>query len=259
LAQWVKWCQPFSLLPGADAVINLVGILYEKGRSTFQAVHVDFPERLAKQAAAAGISRLLHLSALGASPDAPSRYSRSKADGEQVMRRFFPEATILQPSVIFGANDHFFNQFARLSLVAPCLPLIGGGQTKLQPVYVGDVASAVLACLRLPASKGKTYPLAGETTLSLREVYQLTCRYTGRSRRLCSIPFGLASVLGRLLSLLPIPPLTSDMVQSLTTDNTTPDSAAVWSALALQPTALDAVLPLYLEAFRKGGRWNVSV
>src|SRR6202047_4966260 len=196
-----------EFLEGKDALINCVGILKEHGRQTFDRVHHLAPAKLARLAREAGVARLIHISAIGADPRSTSAYGRSKAAGEQAVRDAFPTATILRPSIVFGPEDQFFNRFAALATVSPVLPLIGGGETRFQPVYVGNVADAVMRCLDDPATAGRTYELGGPKIYTFRALMELLLAEIRRKRLLIEIPFGLASLQARLMAILPNPPL----------------------------------------------------
>src|ERR1700693_3276348 len=184
----------------ADIVLNLVGILFESGRQRFDSVHTFGGEAVALAAAAFG-ARLIHISAIGADPDAPSHYARSKAMGEQLVLSAMPAATILRPSILFGPEDDFFNKFAALARIAPALPLVGGGETRFQPVFAGDVASAILAAIDRPEAAGATYELGGLEVASFRELMQFVLATTERRRLLVPIPFGLAHLMATVLEL----------------------------------------------------------
>ena len=241
---------------GADAVVSSVGVLYERGRQSFAAVHVDGPARLARLAKAAGAKRFVHISALGADIQSSSAYARSKAAGEAAVRAAFPGATILRPAVVFGPEDSFFNRFAALALYLPALPLIGGGMTRFQPVYVGDVADAVMAALTLPDAAGRIYELGGPRIYTFRELMELMLREMRRRRALVSIPFGLARFEAFFLERLPGPPLlTRDQVRLLEHDSIVQHGAPGLADLGIAPTAVELVLPTYLEAYRRGGRY----
>jgi len=181
-----------AAVEGATAVVNLVGILYERGRQTFRTVHVEGAERVARAAAAAGAGRLVHMSALGADSASPSAYARTKAEGERLVLASFPGASVIRPSIVFGPEDAFFNRFARLARFLPALPLIGGGRTRFQPVYVGNVADAMVAVLADPASAGITYELGGPRIYTFRELMEILLREIGRRRLLLPLPFWMA-------------------------------------------------------------------
>ena len=254
---------PDSLLAaaqGADAVINLVGILFPSGKQTFDAVQDEGARHVAEAARAAGAQALVHVSAIGASADAASVYARSKAEGEAAMREVFPGAVILRPSVVFGPEDDFFNRFAALARIALVLPLIGGGQTKFQPVFAGDVAKAVIAGLTGQAKSGALYELGGPEVLTLKEVMQRVLDYTMRRRLLVPVPFWLARLKGAFLQLLPTPPLTVDQVRLLESDNVVSEAAKrakrTLEGLGIEPVAVAAVVPGYLEQFRPRGQFS---
>jgi NADH dehydrogenase len=236
-----------------DALINCVGILYERGRQKFDVVHHSAPAKLARLAREAGVARLVHISAIGADPRSSSAYGRSKAAGEQAVRDAFPTATILRPSIVFGPEDDFLNRFASLAVMSPVVPLISGGETRFQPVYVGDVASAVLRVLDDPATAGRTYELGGPKVYTFRQLMELMLGEIQRRRRFVDVPFGLATFQARFLSLLPKPPLTPDQVEMLRHDNVVGNGALDLRTLGITPTAVEAIIPTYLDRFRRGG------
>ena len=246
-----------TLLPAfvahQDTVVNLVGILYESGSQRFELVHHVAPARLARLAREAGVERFVHISAIGADLRSPSAYARTKAAGEEAVRDAFPTATILRPSIVFGPEDQFFNRFAALAMISPVLPLIGGGETRFQPVYVGNVADAVVRCIDESMTAGRTYELGGPKIYTLRQVFELLLAEIRRKRLLIDIPFGLAALQARLLSLLPNPLLTPDQVELLKRDNVVSSGALSLETLGIAPTAVEAVLPTYLDRFRRGG------
>lgn len=242
-----------AFLAGNEALVNCVGILRERGAQTFELAHHTGPAQLARLARDAGIERLIHFSAIGAEPRSSSAYARTKAAGEQAVRDAFPTATILRPSVVFGPEDQFFNRFAAIAAISPVLPLIGGGDTRFQPVYVGDVADAVIKCLDDPATAGRTYELGGPKIYSFRELIELLLAEIRRKRLLIDLPFGLASLQARLMAILPNPPLTPDQVELLKGDNIVASGALGLADLGIQPTPVEAILPTYLDRFRRGG------
>jgi NADH dehydrogenase len=241
---------------GSDTVINLIGILFERGKNSFQAIHVELAARIARIAREQGVQHFVHFSALGADKKSASRYARSKAVGEDAVRTFFPEAIILRPSIVFGPEDGFFNLFASLSRFSPALPLIGGGLTKFQPVYVGDVADAILAALDHPAAKGHDFDLGGPQVYTFRQLLELMSRIINRHPLLLPVPWPLAYLQAACLQLLPTPLLTPDQVTLLKRDNVLPDDPALdgLRQLGITPTALEIILPTYLDAYRAGGR-----
>jgi len=242
-----------AFLAGNEALVNCVGILRESGPQRFDRVHHTGPARLARLAREAGIERFVHISAIGADSRSTSAYARTKAAGEAAVRDAFPTVTILRPSVVFGPEDQFFNRFAAMAMISPVLPLIGGGETRFQPVYVGDVADAVVKCLDDPATAGRTYELGGPKIYSFRELIELLLAEIRRKRLLLDLPFGLAAFQARLMAILPNPPLTPDQVELLKRDNVVSSGAMTLAALGLTPTAVEGILPTYLDRFRRGG------
>jgi len=255
---------PDSLLApakGADAVINLVGILAPSGKQTFKAVQDEGARHVAEAARAAGAKVLVHGSAIGADPDSPSVYARTKAAGEAAVKEVFPDAVIARPSVVFGPGDGFFNRFAALARLSPALPLIGGGKTKFQPVFAGDVAKAVMASLTGKAQTGAVYELGGPEILTMKEVMERVLAYTMRKRWLVPLPFRLAKLQGAILQLLPNPPLTLDQVRLLERDNVVSEAAKrdnrTLEGLGItEPVAAEAVVPDYLEQYRPKGQFS---
>ncbi|MEO1019133.1 MAG: complex I NDUFA9 subunit family protein, partial [Pseudomonadota bacterium] len=231
-----------NAVDGADAVVNLVGILYEKGRQSFEGAQRDGATNVAKACAAAGIDRLVHMSAIGADPDAKAEYARTKGDAELAVRDIVPTATILRPSIVFGPEDDFFNRFAALSshpvsTIAPFLPAIGGGETKVQPVYAGNVAEAIARAVSDLSAAGKTYELGGPSVYSFKQIYDYIGTTIDRKRYALPLPFFIAKPLGLTFGVLfryvwPLssgilgaPPLTGDQVDLLREDNVVSDGA----------------------------------
>jgi uncharacterized protein YbjT (DUF2867 family) len=251
----------------ADVVINLVGILFERGKQRFDAVQAFGAEAVALAAAAFG-ARLVHVSAIGADEHSASRYARSKAMGEKLVLAAVPSATILRPSVLFGQEDDFFNKFAAIARLSPALPLIGGGHTRFQPVFAGDVASAVVAAIEGRAqegttadtTEGKTYELGGPEVKSFKQLMQLMLTLIERKRLLVPIPFPLAKLQASLLQLMPTPLLTPDQVELLRSDSVVSDAATregrTLEALGIDPMAMETVLPSYLWRYRKSGQYQ---
>jgi NADH dehydrogenase len=245
-----------AAVEGADAAINLVGILYERGKQTFAGVHAGGARTVAEAAAAAGVEHLVQVSAIGADLHAAADYARSKAAGEAAVKTAFPSATIVRPSIVFGPEDDFFNRFAVMARLSPALPLIGGGSTRFQPVYVGDVAQAIAKCVADPACAGKTYELGGPRVYTFKELLQLLLREIRRRRLLVPWPFALAEVQARFLELLPVPPLTRDQLRMLRRDNVVSEGALTLADLGIAPTSAEVILPTYLDRYRPGGRFN---
>jgi NADH dehydrogenase len=242
-----------AAIEGADTVVNLVGILAETGDQRFEALHHQAAARIARLAAGLGVKRLLHMSAIGADPHSRSRYARTKGLGEAEIRGAFPLATVLRPSIVFGPEDQFFNRFAAMAQCSPVLPLIGGGRTRFQPVYVGDVADAALAALCTAEAAGQTYELGGPRIYTFRELMELTLREINRKRLLVSLPFWAASLQASLLERLPGALLTRDQVVLLKRDNVVSPDAPTLADLGVTPTAVELVVPSYLERYRRGG------
>ena len=247
-------------LEGASACVNLVGVLYESGRQRFDSLHAEGAGTVAAAAARRGIARYVQVSAIGAAEDSPSRYGRTKAAGEAAVRAALPSATIIRPSVVFGPEDDFFNRFAAMAAMSPALPLIGGGHTRFQPVYAGDVAAAVAAALEDPASAGQAYELGGPAIYSFQRLMELILKETHRKRMLVPVPFGIASLLGiggdmAAWTGLIAPPLTTDQVESLKRDNVVATGALGLADLGVTPTAVEASIPTYLWRFRNGGQF----
>jgi len=246
---------------GADVAINLVGILFERGKQRFEAVQAQGADHVARAAAAAG-ARVVHVSALGAAADSPALYGRTKAAGEAAVLAAAPEATIVRPSIMFGPEDDFFNRFAAMARMSPLLPLIGGGETKFQPVFVGDVAQAIVKAVGGRAKGGTIYELGGPQVRSFKELMTYVLSVTERRRLLVPLPFAIAKLQAFFLQLLPTPLLTPDQVELLRTDNIV--SAAAISegrtlqALGIEPAAMEAIVPSYLWRFRKTGQFRAQ-
>jgi uncharacterized protein YbjT (DUF2867 family) len=247
----------------ADVVINLVGILFERGKQRFDTVQAIGAEAVALAAANFG-ARLIHVSAIGADEDAGAHYARSKAMGEKLVRAAVPAAVILRPSILFGPEDDFFNKFGAIARLSPALPLIGGGHTRFQPVFAGDVASAVVAAIEGHAEDGATYELGGPEVRTFKQLMELVLAITERKRLLVPIPFALAKLQASLLQLMPnpllsTPLLTPDQVELLRSDNAVSDAARregrTIEALGIAPVAMAAIVPSYLARFRKTGQF----
>jgi NADH dehydrogenase len=240
--------------------VNLVGILTESGAQTFDAVQGKGAETVAKAASAAG-ARMVHVSAIGADENSESRYARAKAAGEKAVLTALPSATILRPSILFGPEDQFTNRFAALARISPVLPLIGGGETKMQPAYVGDVAAAVADAVDGKTKPGATYELGGPEVLSMREIMEIILDITDRKRMLVSLPFGLAKLQALFLQFAPGPlKLTPDQVALLRSDNVVSDAAKAagltFEGLGISPDSIEAIAPQYLWRFRPAGQFQ---
>ncbi len=236
----------------AAVVVNLVGILAERHPGDFHLVMAEGAGNVAKAAATAGATRLVHVSAIGADPASPSGYGRAKAAGEAAVLAAFPTATILRPSIVFGAEDQFFNRFARLVQPLPFMPVISGA-TRFQPVYVGDVADAVIAAIDRPDAAGRIFELGGPKVYTFRELLEWILRETHRKRSLIGLPHWLAWLQAGLMERLPGRLLTLDQLRMLGRDNVVAPEAAGLAALGIVPTPIDLVVPAYLRRYRPGG------
>lgn len=247
---------------GAQVLINLVGILFERGRQRFDTVQALGAEAVARAAVQFG-ARVVHVSALGADENSTARYARSKAAGEKAVLAAVPSAVVMRPSIIFGPEDDFFNRFAALARVLPALPLIGGGHTRFQPVFVGDVAAAIADTVDGKAKAGTIYELGGPEVRTFRELMEYVLATIERRRLLVPIPFSLARLQAQLLQFLPKPPLTPDQVEMLRRDNVVSAEAEregrTLRAFGIEPTAMEAVVPEYLWRFRKTGQFRGQV
>jgi len=237
---------------GADLVVNLVGALSESKAASFQAVHTDGAERIARASAASGVARLVHVSAIGADPASPSRYAATKGAAEHAVRSAFAAATILRPSLVFGPEDQFFNRFGQLARLLPFMPVISG-DTRMQPVYVCDVADAIIAGLTDPAAAGRLYELGGPRVWTFREILAFILQQTRRARRLVNIPMGIARVQANIMQYVPGKPLTPDQLLMLAQDNIVAPGAAGLPELGIVPTPVDLIVPAYLTRFQPGG------
>ncbi len=235
-----------AAMTGGDAVVNAVSAYVEKGDVTFEAVHVQGAEKVAQEAAKLGVARLVLISGLGADPQSRYPYIRSRGRGELAVQRAFPGVTIVRPSAIFGPGDAIFGTLANLARFLPVLPLIGGGRTRLQPVYVEDVAEAVARILTDPGTVGRIYELGGPEVYTLRDLVSFTLRIIGRRRLLMPLPFALAEIQARLFELMPSPPLTTGQVDLLKTDSVVSGALPGFRELKILPRAIEEVVPTYI-------------
>ena len=235
-----------KVIQQANVVVSLVGILFESGKNTFDAVQGNTPGVIGEEAKKAGVERLVHISALGADLCSLSKYASSKAIGEELLMKKFPQATILRPSIVFGKEDNFFNKFSRMATFSPFLPLIGGGRTLFQPVYVKDVSSAVLKILDSRKTNGKLYELGGPSIYSFKELIELTMQISKKPRLLLNLPFWVANLQARCMEILPNPLLTSDQLELLKKDNIVSKEALTLADLDISATDCKAILPTYL-------------
>jgi uncharacterized protein YbjT (DUF2867 family) len=243
----------------ADVLVNLVGILFERGRQRFETVQAFGAEAVALAAAAHG-ARLVHVSAIGADAQSTSLYARSKAEGEQLVLAAMPGATILRPSIVFGPEDDFFNRFGAMARIAPALPLVGGGHTRFQPVFAGDVGAAVAAAVEGRTKPGATYELGGPEAKTFRQLMEFVLATIERKRLLVPLPFGLAKLQSYFLQFMPKPLLTPDQVELLKTDNVVSEDAKrdgrTLEGLGITPTDMEVIVPFYLQRFRKTGQFR---
>jgi len=246
----------------AHVLINLVGILFERGRQRFDAVHTAGAEQVARAANALG-ARLVHVSALGADENATSHYARSKAKAEQLVLSAQPTAVVMRPSIMFGPEDDFFNRFAALARISPALPLIGGGRTKFQPVFVGDVATAIADAVEGKASVGMIYELGGPDVRTFKELMQFVLKTIERKRLLVPLPFFVAKLKAAFLQFMPKPMLTPDQVELLRVDNVVSGAAKsegrTLQGLGIEPEPIETIVPSYLWRFRKTGQFRSRV
>ena len=238
-----------SAITGADAVVNLVGILTEAAAQTYRAIHVEGARRVALAAQRLDATRLIHISALGASPTSPAISDRTKAEGERAVREVFQQTTIVRPSLTYGEDDHFFSRFAGMIRSSPVLPLIGGGATKFQPVFVDDMTAGLAELLKRPDTVGKTYEFGGPQVYSFRELLERLMTALNRQRFLVPIPFALAEMQAGLLELLPNPPLTRDQVRLLKTDKVVSGREPTLGDLGVQPRPLEEFLVVIKDTY----------
>jgi len=245
---------------GADAVVNCVGILVQSGHQSFDAIQATGPRTISEAAKKAGIKDVVHISAIGADASSGIPYFRSKAEGEAGILENVPEAVIMRPSIVFGPEDDFFNRFAGMAGLSPVLPVIGGGTTRFQPVWVGDVAEAVARALEGKAKPGTVYELGGPEVLTFRECMEVMLEAINRRRKLVSLPTGFAKVMSNFTKYLPNPPLTPDQVRQLALDNVVSEEAEAegrtLEGLGIEPSALELILPTYLVRFRSHGQFT---
>lgn len=243
-----------AIMP-ADTVINLVGILSPTGRHNFELMHATLPAQIAKIASETRVDQLVHFSALGASMKSNSVYARTKAEGERALLRQFKTAVVLRPSVVFGPGDSFFNRFGQMAMIAPALPLIGGGTNKMQPVFVGDVADAVMAILQPNFTGDQIFELGGPKIYTFKELMELTLTAVARKRLLLTVPFAVMSLPAFFAGFLPNPPITLDQLTLLKTNNICSPKVSGFAELGIDPRAAEMIIADYLAPFRPGGRF----
>jgi uncharacterized protein YbjT (DUF2867 family) len=237
---------------GAEIVVNLVEALTESRKASFHAIHTEGAERIARLSTAAGVQRLIQISAIGADPNSPSRYGSTKGKAEQAVLAAFPNAVILRPSLVFGMEDKFFNRFAEIARIAPFMPVIAGA-TKMQPVFVSDVADAVMAALASTATQGKIFEIGGPRVWTFREILAFILKTTHRDKKLITIPMGIARVQAFFLQHVPGKPLTPDQLLMLSRDNVVATGALGLADLRITPTPVELVVPAYLSRYQPGG------
>ena len=252
-------------LEGAEACVNLVGVLYGSAHQTFSAVHAEGAATLAAACKARKITRFVQMSAIGADASSTSQYARTKAQAEVAVRALIPSAVIIRPSVVFGAEDAFFNKFGALAAMSPVLPLIGGGETKFQPVFVADVAAAIARAVTDPDCAGHTYELGGPGVHSFRDLMEMVCSVTYRQKILAVVPWPIAALIGMagniqaslkgVVGLVTAPMLTRDQVELLRSDNVVSEGALGLEDLGIRPTAIEPILPTYMYRYRRGGQF----
>jgi len=245
-----------QVLVNSDFCINLVGILHENKKQKFNQIHSDFPNLLSNLCNETGIKKIIHVSALGVKENHNSRYMQSKLQGEEKIKENFNSSIILRPSIIFGPEDKFFNTFASLSQFFPVLPLVGGGKTKFSPIYVGDVAKAIVKSLELNNSSPKIYELGGPKNYSFKELMEILLTEIKKKRFLIPISFGLAKFNSYFLQMMPQPLLTPDQVEILKYDNIITGNQLTLQDLGIQGTAIQSILPKYIYRFRTGGQFG---
>ncbi|MDP1724181.1 MAG: complex I NDUFA9 subunit family protein [Alphaproteobacteria bacterium] len=244
-----------ALAKDADILINCVGILSESKNAHFNDIHHKGAEYIALAAQKQNVERLIHISALGANLNSPSIYAQSKEKGEAAIVKIFPDATILRPSVVFGSEDQFFNRFAKMAQLSPFIPLIGGGKTKFQPIYVNDIAHFIAACLSKDETKGQIFELGGPKIYTFKELMIQMLHDINRENKFIPIPFSVAKFLSYILQFFPGKPLTPDQVDLLKSDNICSGTLPGLSALNIRPTPLEIITPAYLSRYRPGGRY----
>ena len=245
-----------QVLKNCDLAINLVGILYETRKQKFNQVHVKFPYLLSNLCNEIGVTNLVHISALGVREGHISKYMQSKLEGEKNIQKVFKPSDILRPSLVFGPEDKFFNVFASIAQFSPALPLIGGGKVKFSPIYVGDVAKAIVKTLKLENSKPKIYELGGPKNYSFKELMEILLEEIKKKRFLIPIPFSVAKLQSYFLQMMPNPLLTSDQVDMLKYNNIVSGEYPTLEDLGIRGKTIKSILPKYIYRFRTGGQFG---
>jgi len=245
-----------QVLSNCDFAINLVGILYETGKQKFSQIHTEFPHLLCNLCKEIGVKNLVHISALGILDNHVSKYMQSKLEGEKNIKKFFKSSVILRPSLVFGPEDKFFNTFASIAQFSPALPLIGGGKTKFSPIYVGDVARAIVKALRLNNSEPEIFELGGPENYSFKQLMEILLAEIKKKRFLISIPWGFAKFQSYFLQMLPNPLLTPDQVELLKYSNIISGDYPTLKDLGISGKTIQSILPKYIYRFRTGGQFG---
>ena len=245
-----------QVLKNCDYVINLIGILYETKKQKFNQIHAYFPYLLSNLCNELGIKKIIHISALGVKEKHDSKYMQSKLEGEKNIQERFKSSIILRPSVVFGPEDKFFNTFASFAQFSPILPLIGGGKTKFAPVYVGDIAKAIVKTLEVDNSEPKIYELGGPENYTFKQLMQILLSEIKKKRFLISVPFNVAKFQSYFLQILPNPPLTPDQVEMLKYNNIVSGEYSTLQDLGISGKNIHSILPKYIYRFRTGGQFG---
>ena len=240
-------------IQSADYVVNLVGIFHPSGKQNFENAQAELPQRIAQIADQAEVTKIVQISAIGVDLNAASTYDRTKAEGERSLLRLAPNSTILRPSIVFGPGDGFFDRFARMAMIAPALPLLAGGNTKFQPVFVGDVAESIIYCLSNSQTDGQIYELGGPSIYSFKELLVYMLSAIGKKRALIPVPIFAMKVPAAMASILPNPPITRDQLRMLDTDNIVNENMLDITSFGITPQPIEAHVPNYLSCYRQGG------
>tara|TARA_Y100000591_G_scaffold333351_1_gene376169 strand:- start:22743 stop:23699 length:957 start_codon:yes stop_codon:yes gene_type:complete len=248
-----------QLIEESDHVINLVGTFSNKGNENFDSIHIQSPKNISSACKKFGVKNLIHVTSIGVDQKSPSQYFKSKAYGEEEVKKYFPDAIIHRPSLIFGPQDKFFNLFASIAQYSPFMPIFGEtffsyGRTLYQPVYVQDVANGIINSLEKNRSKGKVFEIGGPTVYSFQEIMEIVLKYSGKKRFLIPFPFAYAKILATLTEFLPINLITRDQVKQLTIDNIVGSKSLTLQDLGITPTPLESIVPSYLDKFKRDKR-----
>lgn len=246
------------VMSSADYVVNLVGIFHPSGKQNFENTQAELPQRISNMAKSFNTKKIVHISSIGADLNSNSIYQKTKAEGERNLLRTSPNSTILRPSIVFGPGDGFFDRFAKLAMLAPALPLLGGGKTKFQPIFVGDVSDAILYCLANKQTDGQIYELGGPAIYTFEELLTYILNVIDKKRMLLPVPVVAMKFPAALMSILPNPPITLDQLRMLDTDNVVSKNMANITSLSITPQPIEAHVPVYLNCYRQGGKFAQS-